>query len=157
MFILHHQLSSIKANKTYLRDGRAPIPVNESTSRVMSANKGKNTKPEISLRKALWHHDLKGYRVNYKKLPGSPDIVFTKHQLAIFVNGCYWHRCPLCDLPLPKSNQEFWKEKFKKNKKRDFKKISELEEIGYKVLVIWECRVKSELHQVVQEIKTVLK
>ena len=106
-------MDSIK--NTYLRDGRAPIPVDEKTSKVMRANKGKNTKPELYLRKALWHHGVKGYRLHWKKVPGRPDLAFPGKKIAIFINGCFWHRCPTCNPSTPKSNTKFWTEKFKKN------------------------------------------
>lgn len=136
----------------YIRDGRAPIPKNESTSRVMSANKAKNTKPEILLRKALWHTGQKGYRLHPRDVPGRPDIIFRKSKLSVFVNGCYWHRCDKCIPSFPKSNQDFWKEKFKKNIERDARKIHELESDGWKTITIWECEIKNSLDKCVQKI-----
>ena len=138
-----------KMPKKYSRDKRSPKPLNESTSKVMSANKAKNTKPELLLRKALWKKGHKGYRLNWKKVPGRPDIAFPGRKLAIFVNGCYWHRCPKCDLPLPKTNTQFWKEKFDNNVKRDKKKNDELLSLGWKVIVIWECEIHSDLNKYV--------
>ena len=135
--------------KEYIRDKRSPRPLKESTSKVMSANKAKNTKPELLLSKALWKGGYKGYRLNWKKVPGRPDIAFPGKKLAIFVNGCYWHRCPKCDLPLPKTNTRFWKEKFDKNVKRDKKKNDELLSLGWKVIVIWECEIHSDLNKYV--------
>ena len=105
--------------RKYVRDGRAPIPKSEVTSRVMSSNKAKDTKPEMILRKKLWSSGLRGYRLHLKEVPGRPDIAFPKRKLAIFVHGCFWHRCPHCNLPLPKSNREFWKNKFQRNIQRD--------------------------------------
>ena len=105
--------------KSYLRDKRSPTPSSESTSKVMSANKSKDTKPEIKLRKILWKEGIRGYRLNWKKAPGRPDIAFPGRKIAIFINGCYWHRCPKCELPLPKSNVQFWKDKFDNNIARD--------------------------------------
>jgi len=102
-------------SKTYIRDGRAPLPQNEITSRIMSSIKDKNTKPELIIRKALWEKGIRGYRLHWKKAPGKPDIAFPSKKVAIFVNGCYWHRCPHCKLSLPKTNSEFWKNKFQKN------------------------------------------
>ena len=90
----------------YVRDKRSPIPSNQHVSKVMSANKAKDTKPEIELRKLLWNNGIRGYRINKKGIPGTPDITISKKRLAIFLNGCFWHRCPHCDLPLPKSNKE---------------------------------------------------
>ena len=122
----------------------------------MSANKAKNTKPEIALRKALWSEGYKGYRLNWKRVPGRPDIAYPGKRIAIFVNGCYWHRCPKCDLPLPKTNTEFWEDKFDKNVKRDKKKKDELLSLDWIVLVFWECDIKSNISNSVQKIKKVL-
>ena len=135
--------------KDFSRDKRSPKPLNLSVSRVMSANKAKNTKPEITLRRALWSEGLKGYRVNWKNVPGRPDIAYPGKKIAIFVNGCFWHRCPKCDLPLPKTNTKFWKEKFDKNVKRDKKKNDELLSLDWKVTVIWECEINSNLSKYV--------
>jgi DNA mismatch endonuclease (patch repair protein) len=137
----------------YTRDKRSPKPKTEAVSRVMSANKAKNTTPEILFRKALWKAGLKGYRNNYKTIPGRPDIVFPKHKLAIFVHGCFWHRCPYCDLPLPKSNTAFWTEKFTKNQERDQRKKKDLEALEWKVIEVWECQLKNEISKSLNTIK----
>ncbi|MFZ3099870.1 MAG: very short patch repair endonuclease [Minisyncoccales bacterium] len=138
--------------KKYLRDGRAPIPKNEKTSRLMSANKGKNTIPEKTLSKALWNSGLRGYLKNYGEVPGKPDIAFKKERIAIFVNGCFWHNCPKCDFPLPKTNRTFWRKKFTLNKRRDAIKIKELHQIGWKTLIIWECEIKQCTDCIVKKI-----
>lgn len=139
--------------RTYLRDGRAPIPEKESTSRVMSANKAKNTKPEIYLRKALWKENLRGYRLHPKNITGKPDITFPTIKVALFVNGCFWHRCPHCNLSLPKVNQSFWRNKFQSNIERDKNKIEELKKAGWKVIVIWECEIKADIIKIVKKLK----
>jgi DNA mismatch endonuclease (patch repair protein) len=144
---------SDKRKKVYLRDGRAPIPKNESTSRVMSANKGKDTKPELLLRKALWANGTRGYRINYKKAPGRPDIAFTRSKTAIFINGCFWHRCAICQPNFPKTNVEFWQTKFSKNIDRDKKKADQLISLGWKVIIIWECEIKEDIDQIVEKVK----
>lgn len=131
--------------KDFMRDGRAPIPAKVETSWVMSANKAKNTKPELMLRKAIWSMGMRGYRLHWKKAPGRPDISFPGKRVAIFVNGCFWHRCPLCKLPIPKSNSSFWNDKFKKNIERDNSKISLLKRTGWKVLVVWECEIRNNI------------
>jgi DNA mismatch endonuclease (patch repair protein) len=146
-----------RKKKEYLRDGRSPVPLKEATSRVMSANKAKNTKPELALRRNLWKRDLKGYRIHPKHIPGRPDIVYSRKKLAIFVHGCFWHRCPTCNKPLPKSNTEFWSTKFEKNVERDKRKKQLLENEGWKVLTIWECEIKSELSKILDKIEGVLK
>ncbi len=140
---------------TYLRDGRAPIPDTEITSKIMSANKGKNTRPEIIFRKALWNSGIKGYRLHPKHIPGRPDIVFTKKRIGIFINGCYWHRCPYCELPMPKTNTVFWKHKFQKNSERDKRKIKELEKLGWNIITIWECNIKKHIEKQLRKIKRI--
>jgi DNA mismatch endonuclease (patch repair protein) len=77
----------------YKTDKRSPIPKTEAVSRVMSANKAKNTIPEILLRRMLYANGLRGYRVHYKKVPGRPDVCYVSKKIALFVNGCFWHRC----------------------------------------------------------------
>ena len=139
--------------KTYIRDKRSPVPLNANVSRVMSSNKAKNTKPELRLRKALYADGVRGYRLNWKKVPGKPDIAFPGRKISIFINGCYWHRCPHCELPLPKTNTEFWKEKFGKNIKRDKKKEKELLDLGWTVLVFWECKINTNIKDCINKIK----
>jgi DNA mismatch endonuclease (patch repair protein) len=111
----------------------------------MSANRAKNTRPELTLRAQLYAEGVRGYRLHPKDVPGRPDISFRSQKLAVFINGCFWHRCPRCRLPLPKSNQEFWKEKFERNVKRDQLKIRQLKHAGWRVLVIWECEIEANL------------
>ena len=142
--------------KKYIRDGRSPIPEKEITSKIMSRIRGKNTKPEIILRQEMWRNGIKGYRLHWKKVAGSPDIAFPNKKIAIFVNGCYWHRCPYCNPAFPKTHQEFWKNKFKKNIERDKKKINDLQEDGWKVIVIWECKIKENIDECLKKIKEVL-
>ena len=119
----------------------------------MSSNKAKNTKPELRLRKALYAEGIRGYRLNWKKAPGKPDIAFPGRKISIFINGCYWHRCPYCELSLPKTNTDFWREKFKKNIKRDKKKEKELLDLGWTVLVFWECKIKTNIKDCINKIK----
>jgi len=95
-------------------------------SYIMSRIKGKDTKPEIVLRKALFASGLRGYRIHRKDLPGRPDIAYFGRRIAIFVHGCFWHRCPHCQLVLPKTNTAFWQSKFEANQARDKKKAQQL-------------------------------
>lgn len=143
--------------KKYIRDKRSPTPLNKNVSKVMSANKDINTKPELTVRRALWKDGLRGYRLHWKKIPGRPDIVFPSRKLAIFINGCYWHRCPKCNLPMPKTNVEFWRKKFSRNKERDLKKILELEKLNWRVMTLWECEIKNELEFSLNTIKKLWK
>jgi len=142
--------------RKYVRDKRSPIPKNENVSKVMSANKAKNTKPEIVLRKALSKARISGYRLNYKNVSGRPDIAFVSKKIAIFVHGCFWHRCAYCDYKLPRTNRTFWKEKFERNVQRDKRKIVELNKQGWKVLIIWECEIKKSIEKKVKKLKTIL-
>ena len=130
--------------ETYIRDKRSPKPKNEIVSKTMSKNKGTNTKPEIKVRKILWHNGFKGYRISPKDLPGKPDICYVGKKIAIFINGCFWHRCPTCNLKLPKNNTAFWENKFLKNVERDGRKIKDLELLGFKVITVWECELKKD-------------
>lgn len=107
-------------------------------SRMMSGIRGKNTKPEIILRRALHARGLR-YRIHRKDLPGNPDIVFPKWRAAIFVHGCFWHGHD-CGLYKPPGTQpEFWREKVETNRDRDARAESRLRELGWRVGTIWEC------------------
>lgn len=96
-----------------------PPATSEATRHSMQANKSKNTKPELKVRQALRQAGLSGYRLHWKKAPGKPDVCYPGRRVAIFVNGCYWHRCPHCALPMPRHNAGFWEEKFARNQARD--------------------------------------
>lgn len=127
----------------------------EQRSRNMSAIKGKNTKPEITVRKYL-HNSGFRFRLHKKGLPGKPDIVLAKWKTVVFVHGCFWHRHKGCKHAYtPKSNVESWQDKFDSNVRRDLKNNEELRKLGWKVLVIWECEVKHKnlLHNLIDEIK----
>ena len=137
----------------YIRDKRSPKPKSENVSKVMSGNKARNTNPEILLRKKLYQNKVIGYRINYKKVPGRPDIAFTSKKIAIFVNGCFWHRCPHCNLTMPKNNTVFWEEKFKKNKERDKRKIDELRKDGWIPITIWECKILKNIEEQIKKIQ----
>ena len=129
------------------------MPVSEQTSITMSRIPARNTKPELMMRKALRQSGLGGYRLHWKKVPGRPDIAYPGKRLAVFVHGCYWHRCPTCQPPFPKSHTEFWKEKFEKNVARDQKKIDELRELGWVTCVVWECELKKDVEHCVERVR----
>lgn len=133
-----------------------PPPTSEATSKSMKANKGRSTGPEMILRRALRDSGFPGYRLNWKNAPGHPDIAYPGRKVAIFVNGCFWHRCPRCNLPLPKSHVEFWADKFERNVERDKRKTDELNELGWTVITVWECELK-DLDSVVHRITAQLK
>ena len=108
----------------------------------MSRIKGRKTKPEEIVAKYFFSQGF-GYRRNVKKLPGTPDIVLKKYKTVIFVNGCFWHMHEGCKYFVwPKDNSEFWKNKLLANKERDEKEKKGIEELGWKVIVVWECQLK---------------
>lgn len=108
----------------------------------MSRIKGKNTKPEELVRKYLFSKGFR-YRKNYRKLPGSPDIVLPKYRTVIFVNGCFWHGHKGCNYFVwPQNNADFWKAKIEANIERDIRKENDLINRGWNVITIWECQLK---------------
>lgn len=114
----------------------------ETRSYNMSRIKGRKTKPEEIIAKYLFSQGFR-YRRNVKKLPGTPDIVLKKYKTVIFVNGCFWHMHEGCKYFVwPKDNSEFWKNKLLANKERDEKEKNGIEELGWKVIVVWECQLK---------------
>ena len=114
----------------------------EQRSRCMAAIKGKDTKPEMIVRKYLFSRGLR-YRVQVRKLPGNPDIVLPKYKTVIFVDGCFWHGHEGCRyFRLPKSNVEFWKSKIERNVARDARNEEELKSLGWRILRVWECDIR---------------
>lgn len=119
------------------------IKTPEQRSRNMAAIKGKDTKPEMIVRKYLFSRGMR-FRVQVRKLPGNPDIVLTKYKTVIFVNGCFWHGHEGCRyFRLPKSNIEFWEEKIERNVARDVRNEAELKALGWRVVRVWECEIKT--------------
>lgn len=116
----------------------------EERSRCMAAIKGKNTKPEMLVRRFLFSKGLR-YRVNNPKLPGSPDIVFKKYHTVVFIDGCFWHGHEGCRyFRLPKSNVDFWRHKIAMNMARDYANNVDLRLAGWKVIRVWECDIKTK-------------
>jgi len=110
-------------------------------SEMMSRIGGKDTSPELLVRAMLRGMGV-GYRLHRKDLPGKPDIVLASRGVCIFVHGCFWHRHGCRDSSTPKSNGEFWQAKFAKNVSRDRRVQRQLRALGWRVLVVWECRLK---------------
>lgn len=108
----------------------------------MRANRATRTAPERILSAMLRSHGHPGYRLNWGGAPGRPDIAYPGRRIAVFVHGCFWHRCPTCRLPLPQANREFWKAKFRRNKARDRRKRRALERLGWQVIEVWECEIR---------------
>ncbi len=116
----------------------------ERRSRNMARIKGRDTKPELRLRSALHRMGLR-FRVCRKDLPGKPDVVFPKHRLAVQVRGCFWHQHQGCRAGrLPASNLDYWRPKLAGNVRRDAEKDEALKALGWRVLVVWECELKSD-------------
>ena len=111
----------------------------------MRANRARDTVPERTVRRALRDAGYPGYRLNWKGVPGRPDVAYPGRRVAIFVHGCYWHHCPRCQPGLPRSNPEFWTRKFELNRERDARKRCELEGRGWTVHEVWECDIRERL------------
>jgi len=113
-------------------------------SRMMSGIRGKDTVPEMMVRRFLHGRGFR-YRLHRKELPGRPDLVLPRLKVCIFVNGCFWHRHPGCVFATtPKTRPEFWNEKFQKNVVRDLANIEALNNAGWNVLILWECQLKND-------------
>ena len=117
----------------------------EKRSYVMSRIKSKDTKPEMIVRKYL-HRQVFRYRLYNACLPGKPDLVLRKYKTCIFINGCFWHWHKHCKsgTRLPETRREWWKEKLAKNRKRDLRNITELLDLNWNVITVWECELKKK-------------
>ncbi len=124
----------------------------------MAAIRGKDTKPEMIVRKGLWSRGFR-YRLNHKGLPGHPDLVLRKYRTCIFVNGCFWHghhievksekgevKSSEC-CKIPKTNREFWVAKIRRNKERDKEEQKALAKMGWHCITVWECELKSKVRE----------
>ena len=115
----------------------------ERRSWLMSRVKAKHTSPELRVRRAAHRIGLR-FRL-HPNLPGKPDLVFPRRRIAVFVHGCFWHRHDNCQkASLPKSRTEYWSDKFRQNVARDRRNTAALEQMGWKVIVIWECETKDD-------------
>lgn len=118
--------------------------VSAATHKSMQGNKRRDTKPEVLVRRMLREMGFTGYRCDWRKAPGRPDVAFVGRKLAIEIRGCFWHRCPTCSLSVPKKNLDYWEAKFARNVERDEQNLAALEEAGWKVLVLWEHQLKKK-------------
>ena len=118
--------------------------VSAATHNSMQGNKRRDTKPEVLVRRMLREMGFTGYRCDWRKAPGRPDVAFVGRKLAIEIRGCFWHRCPVCSLSVPKKNLDYWEAKFVRNVERDEQNLAALEEAGWKVLVLWEHQLKKK-------------
>lgn len=120
-------------------------PIVSQRSFNMSMIKGKDTKPELLVRRFLFGNGFR-YRVNLRGLPGKPDIVLKKYGVAIFINGCFWHGHDNCKyFKIPKTRSDWWQNKIERNIKRDAKVRDELRQIGWRTMVVWECQLKPKV------------
>lgn len=125
-------------------------------SKIMASIRGKDTSPEMLLRRELYRRGYR-YRVHVKGVPGRPDIVFRSRRLAIFVNGCFWHAHPGCaKWRIPRSNQAFWREKFRRNRERDERDRQALVCLGWRPITIWECDIKRSVERAADVVEVVL-
>lgn len=136
----------------------ADIVDKKTRSRMMAGIRGKNTKPELEVRRYLHRSGLR-YRLHDRNLPGKPDLVFPKFKTVVEVRGCFWHRHEGCSKAyIPKSNQKFWIEKFEGNVERDNRNDRKLEGLGWRVIVIWECEVsETSLRSLCKRLKSGVK
>lgn len=104
------------------------------------------TQIELKFRKYIWNNGLRGYRTNYSKKAGKPDLYFTKKQIAVFIDGCYWHMCPKCFVR-PKSHNDYWDSKIEKNAERDKKTNKILKNEGTKIIRFWEHEIKDDINK----------
>ena len=129
---------------------KPPPASSEAVRNTMLANRGTDTGPEKAVRRMLREAGHPGYRLHWRideedgRYVCRPDIAYPGRRVAIFVHGCFWHRCPRCAMGLPKSNVEYWTEKFERNVARDRKKEGSLIRLGWDVHTIWECEIGNE-------------
>lgn len=127
----------------------------EKRSEIMRRVKSTNTSVELKLRKELWRHGLRGWRVHPKNVPGKPDMIFRAKKVAIFVDGCFWHGCPTCDRS-PKSGNAYWENKISRNVARDKKYNELLINDGWSVIRLWEHEVTRHMTECVSRILTAM-
>jgi DNA mismatch endonuclease (patch repair protein) len=123
-----------------------PKASSENARKTMQANRSESTL-EIRLRRRIWGFGQRGYRIHYP-VTGRPDLAFPRARVAVFVNGCFWHRCPRCALKSPKANASFWRDKFRGTAERDRRARVTLESQGWRVVVVWECDIRSDTARV---------
>lgn len=129
------------------RKSRPPM----TRSQMMRAVRSEDTKPEVLVRRALFRAGLR-YRLHRHDLPGSPDLFILRYNVVVFVNGCFWHQHGCKFTSRPKSNPEFWNEKFENNVVRDVKTAWKLSLMGFRVATVWECSVKNDFARTVERL-----
>lgn len=131
-----------------------PVPPasSEAVRSSMVGNKSKSTRLEIKMRETLSGIGIDHF-VLHPALPGTPDIAFCDERVAVFVHGCFWHRCPYCSPHIPNRNQEYWLAKFNRNQARDKRNIAELRRMGWSIVVVWECKFRKNPRRQAQRVK----
>ena len=115
----------------------------EVRSRVMSRIRGRDTQPEMYVRRAVWEQGFR-YRLHVKRLPGAPDLVLAQYGVALFVHGCFWHQHGCSKSNRPSSNRDYWERKLDRNVARDAENQAKLERMGWLVFTVWECRLQED-------------
>ncbi|MGM9701238.1 MAG: very short patch repair endonuclease [Prevotella sp.] len=119
----------------------------EQRHRCMAAIRGRDTRPEMVVRKFLFGRGFR-YRLNHPWLPGHPDLVLRKYRTVIFVNGCFWHGHEGCRwFKMPKTNTDFWQAKIMRNRERDVREMRQLSSMGWHCITVWECQLKPAVRQ----------
>lgn len=119
----------------------APAATSSAVRASMAGNRSANTRPETTMQTALAAVGTNDF-TRHPELPGTPDIAFYAEKVAIFVHGCYWHRCPYCSPHFPSTNQHYWTAKFARNRVRDQRNKAALKKMGWHVVVVWECKLR---------------
>lgn len=123
------------------------ILTSQQRYKTMASIHSINTKPEILVRKYLWHKGFR-YRLNYPRLPGHPDLVLRKYRTCVFINGCFWHGHDNCKyFHLPKTNIDYWSKKIERNKERDREEQKQLAKMGWHCITVWECELKPKVRE----------
>ena len=149
----NHQVSLIK---DWPKLPKTSPPSSSAIQASMKANRSMGSAAEATLAAALATKGFVDYIANDRGLPGSPDFSFRNQKVAVFVNGCFWHRCPYCKPNFPKSNCEYWSAKFQRNRLRDRKNRSDLRSMGWQPIVVWECKLMKNISRAVLRIRRAL-
>ena len=120
---------------------------------VMSRIRSRNTRPELYVRRTIWSQGFR-YRLNVRRLPGTPDLVLAQYGVALFVQGCFWHQHGCSKSRRPSSNLDYWELKLNRNVDRDARNHAKLRDLGWTVIAIWECRLQEDTHEVLRFLKT---
>jgi len=152
---LKHRKAQLATHGLSLRKLGPPPPASSPvTHRVMVSNRGRDTGLELRLRRAVRRVGIKRYRVNHRVGRTRVDIAFPSKKVAVLVHGCFWHHCPRCHLPLPKTHRQFWARKFALNRARDERVRLSLQAAGWTVLELWEHEIRENLSGCIRRIRS---